>query len=199
MRAGIWARSVCINEGLELGSMLPIIDVCRDANIPVLVMNPNYNKDPETQVTIPHNSTMAEHAVFVWKNYVEPSGFDKISIIAHSAGGGCLSEIIRVFPETFFTKVHKIAYTDSFVIPRNRLTFKQKVFMFGNAVHYAKSDKPLGTILASDSNKNTCPIVSAGHPRHEYTTGTSQYEIMGLFGYLDKREAAVNGDKNAKK
>lgn len=53
VRAGIWAKSVCINEGLELGSMLPFIDTCRDLNIPVLVMNPNLSCDPETGVTIP--------------------------------------------------------------------------------------------------------------------------------------------------
>ena len=46
VRAGIWARSVCINENLEKGSMLPFIDLCRKIDIPVLVMNPNYNRDP---------------------------------------------------------------------------------------------------------------------------------------------------------
>jgi len=46
VRAGIWARSVCINENLEKGSMLPFIDLCRKLDIPVLVMNPNYNRDP---------------------------------------------------------------------------------------------------------------------------------------------------------
>ena len=55
VRAGIWARSVCINESLELGSMLPFIDACRDLNIPVLVMNPNLSCDPETGVTIPYS------------------------------------------------------------------------------------------------------------------------------------------------
>ena len=29
VRAGIWARSVCINEGLARGSMLPFLDICR--------------------------------------------------------------------------------------------------------------------------------------------------------------------------
>jgi hypothetical protein len=29
VRAGIWARSVCINENLEKGSMLPFIEKCK--------------------------------------------------------------------------------------------------------------------------------------------------------------------------
>ena len=30
VRAGIWARSVCINENLEKGSMLPFIEKCKE-------------------------------------------------------------------------------------------------------------------------------------------------------------------------
>ena len=48
VRAGIWARSVCINEDLELGSMLPFVDICKELGIPILVMNPNNSKDPAT-------------------------------------------------------------------------------------------------------------------------------------------------------
>lgn len=102
MRAGIWARSVCINESLELGSMLPLIDVCRNMNIPVLVMNPNLNSDPETGVSIPFNMTMAEHACYVWDRYVVDSGFDQICVVAHSAGGECLAAIQRTFSDTFY-------------------------------------------------------------------------------------------------
>ena len=93
VRAGIWARSVCINESLELGSMLPFIDLCRNLSIPVLVMNPNMSSDPETKETIPFSQSMDVHACYVWNTYVKNSGFDQISVVAHSAGGGCLTAI----------------------------------------------------------------------------------------------------------
>jgi hypothetical protein len=102
VRAGIWARSVCINEGLETGSMLPFIDICKRKDIAVLVMNPNFNRDPETGSIVPYNTTMTEHAVFVWRNYVLPSGFKDICVVAHSAGGACLREIQRKFADTFY-------------------------------------------------------------------------------------------------
>lgn len=41
VRAGIWARSVCINENLELGSMLPQVDWAVKNEYAVFVMNPN--------------------------------------------------------------------------------------------------------------------------------------------------------------
>jgi len=76
VRAGIWARSVCINENLEKGSMLPFLDLCHEKDIAVLVMNPNYNSDPTTGISVPHNMDMGEHACFVWDKYVEPSHFE---------------------------------------------------------------------------------------------------------------------------
>ena len=59
----------------------------------VLIMNPNYNYDPETDEEIPLNNTMKNHAVYVWEKYVQPSGFKSIMVIAHSAGGMCLKAI----------------------------------------------------------------------------------------------------------
>lgn len=58
VRAGVWARSVCLNENLELGSMLPLIDAAQKQNIPVLVMNPNLSRDPITNKFIPFCGTM---------------------------------------------------------------------------------------------------------------------------------------------
>ena len=68
------------------------------------------------------NDTMENHACYVWKNFVENSGFDKILVIAHSAGGKCLKQIQKSFPKTFYNQVTKIALTDSFVMPHNEIT-----------------------------------------------------------------------------
>ena len=56
-------------------------------------MNPNYNVDPDTGEAIENNSNKIDHACFVWENYVLNSGFKKIFILAHSAGGDCLNAI----------------------------------------------------------------------------------------------------------
>ena len=45
VRAGIWARSVCINDDFENGTMLPQIKWAFQKNFPVIVMNPNFNRD----------------------------------------------------------------------------------------------------------------------------------------------------------
>ena len=43
VRAGVWARSVVVNDSLEIGSMLPQIEWANENKLPVIVMNPNYN------------------------------------------------------------------------------------------------------------------------------------------------------------
>ena len=81
VRAGQWSRSVCINENMYRGSMLPQIEWARANNIGILVMNPNVGE------------SMSSHALAVWKQYVRDSNFGQVHIIAHSAGGSCLREI----------------------------------------------------------------------------------------------------------
>jgi hypothetical protein len=63
----------------------------------VIVMNPNLNRDPETDKKIPGSGSMVEHSVFVWNKYVKDAGFKDISIVAHSAGGTCLKAIQESF------------------------------------------------------------------------------------------------------
>ena len=99
--------------------MLPFVDRCYELGIPVLVMNPNFSSDPESGVGIPFSRSMGEHAAYVWEKYVLNSGFDQICIVAHSAGGGCMSRIQMEFADTFYQQVSKIAYTDSRVIEKS--------------------------------------------------------------------------------
>jgi hypothetical protein len=43
VRAGMWARAVCINDSLEMGSVLPYLVRARRNNMGVVVFNPNLN------------------------------------------------------------------------------------------------------------------------------------------------------------
>ena len=122
VRAGIWARSVCVNESLETGSVLPFLEHAKRLKIPVLVMNPNYNRDPVTKNVVPFNNTTSGHAKWVWEMYVKNSGFDQIDIVAHSAGGEVMETIMKEFADTFWSQIRQIAYTDSWVVSRRALT-----------------------------------------------------------------------------
>jgi len=47
VRAGQWARALCINESLEIGSVLPYIREAKKAGYGVIVCNPNDNIVPD--------------------------------------------------------------------------------------------------------------------------------------------------------
>mgnify|MGYP001580714863 CR=1 FL=1 len=48
--------------------------------------------------------------------------------------------------------------------------------------HFVASDKPVGE-ETSHSNYNLCREVSAGHSKHEYTTGYAFNEIIKFFDF----------------
>jgi predicted aldo/keto reductase-like oxidoreductase len=80
---------VCFNASLELGSMLPQIEFAKERGIPVLVMNPNQKSEGL--------HSMNEHCNYVWEQFVLASGFQRILVLAHSAGGGCVSSLMNKF------------------------------------------------------------------------------------------------------
>jgi len=145
-------------------------------------MNPNLSTDPKTDKEIPYCEDMPDHAVFVWEKYVLNSGFKNILLIAHSAGGGCTRAIQTKFADTFYNQVKEIAYTDSWVIEKEALTPGQIEFMEKRAIHYVSSNNQLGTLESTGfGGRGACPHVSAGHPKHEYTTGFAWPMIIQQF------------------
>ena len=185
IRAGMWARSACIYADLETGSMLPFLEAAMTRGIPVLVMNPNINHDPETGQAIPFNGDMSDHARWVWE-YMRESGFDQIDIVAHSAGGGCLRDIMWTFDDSLWDQVKQIAYTDSWVVNKYALSDRGLEFMATNAVHYRASDLPKGEKIEGKFpwiHDAACPAVSAGHISHEYSTGAAMDLIFKQFKY----------------
>ena len=68
---------------------------------------------------------MESHCSFVWEKYVLHSKFKKLYVIAHSAGGMCLSAIQKKFAIDFYTRVQKMALTDSYATPLSQLSKEQ--------------------------------------------------------------------------
>ena len=92
-RAGFWARSVCVNEGLVMGSMLPQIEFARSLGQSVIVLNPNMEKDPLSGAKIANCGTMNEHCKYVWENFItkRKCPAQTLCLMAHSAGGRCVA------------------------------------------------------------------------------------------------------------
>jgi hypothetical protein len=163
VRAGFWARSVVINDSLEMGSMLPQLEFAKTRGCSVIVMNPNENKDETTGQRVDEEVLgMGRHADYVWAHFVKGSMAKRILMIAHSAGGGCARSIIEKNHEDVLNRVKSIAFTDA-----SHGNFDEKykgrslAWVQNTCVSYVASNQSLGTIL--ESNLNKFPTLSAGH------------------------------------
>lgn len=64
VRSGYWARSVCMNDTLDLGSMIPDIEFAQNHGFSVMVVNPNYSYTPEKVKVDPAIRGMNHHSSY---------------------------------------------------------------------------------------------------------------------------------------
>ena len=186
VKLGQWARSVCINENLYLGTMGPYIDKAKKNNLSVIILNPNERYDFFNQEKIIKEfDTMQNHCLYVYKHLIKGNqNIKEIYIVAHSMGGECAIELLVNNKEDLLSRrIKKIAFTDS--------AHEYKYFELGDdgleifchiSRDYITSTKPVGTFLKSYyENTKGVNLFSSGHHRHEYTSGCAISEIFKFF------------------
>ena len=190
VRAGLWARSVCLNESLEMGSMLPQIKYAVENGMECLIMNPNYFEDSNGNAVDPRINTMEKHCNYVFKKYVlGRCQAEKVFIIAHSAGGKCLATLFKRFTQEFYDRVKSIVLTDSAHkdIRTGLIDQEEEDYMSGTWIHFKKSFNKLGE-KEDNSGDPILQTFSAGHDMHEYTTGSAWPKIQTIFRNMSGKE-----------
>lgn len=211
VRPGQWARALCINDSLEVGSILGYLDKATAAGYGVIVFNPNQNSVPAEplagrpspealrshekhkpasldMVKIPGNIDPVQHTIHVWDQFAKRAAAKDVVIVAHSAGGWCTLGLLRERGDEILPKLRAIAFTDSVhsVLSWDPPHVRDAIIKL--AQNWIQSDEPLDTpsrLLGSDSG---CPCVSAGHPKHEYTSASA---IESVFRFLHDRVEGV--------
>jgi hypothetical protein len=133
---------------------------------------------------IPNLSTNREHILYVYDNIISKSPAKNFYIVAHSAGGDGLMYLLRKRQDIILSKSIKIAFTDSVHSLLPLETKEIKNFLKANAIHFIASDEPMGTpidYVYDFSQIPACQEVSAGHPKHEYTSG---HCVEGVFQFF---------------
>jgi hypothetical protein len=215
VRAGQWARAVCLNDSLEKGSILPYLARAKKNGMGVIVFNPNLTsvdvparvftqadfltaaaapRAGVKRVPIPGSETPPAHTVSVFDELVRGAAARDLVIVAHSAGGHCTMQLLRE-REELMTRLRAIAFTDS-VHSVSLRESKEVVDFFrrGDARDWVQSNKPLDTPIKEElyGNSAGCPCVSAGDTRHEYTSPAA---IESVFAFLcDKLGRAYDGN-----
>jgi hypothetical protein len=193
VRMGQWARSICINDNIYLGTVIPYVDRAIKNNISVIIFNPNERTDYlDDKRKIEEFPTHEEHSLYVYKNIVKNNkNIKEIYILAHSVGGDCALEILLKNREDLLSgRIKKIAFTDSVHTEEYKQLGKKGIKKFRQiSRNFICSNEPVGTFVRGGSDsKGGVDCYSSGHYRHEYTSG---YAINAIFQFFKEQE-----DKN---
>jgi hypothetical protein len=184
VRAGQWARSVCINDSLNTGTVFPCLEFARAEEWAVIVLNPNFTFVPggRNQQVIPVVDTSERHCEYVWDHFVKSSPAEKLYIIGHSCGGMWTVSLLGTYTQDFINRVQAVALTDSVHGSMHGVSKEGKAYFKKCAVDWVASREGLGKFLLSASRSyNGCLHVSSGHHKHEYTTGSAHPQIFEFF------------------
>ena len=182
VKLGQWARSVCINENLDLGSMIPYVQEATRSGFSVAIFNSNELSDFEYGEKIKEFDCMENHSLYVYNNVIKKNNAIKeLYFVAHSMGGVCTLEILLKNKEDLMSgKIKKIAFTDSVHAQEYLELGEDGVKKFREITrNYICSDEPAGTFIG-DYTKSYRGVdsYSSGHKKHEYTSGSAIYAIF---------------------
>jgi len=204
VRAGQWARALCMNDSLDTGAIFGYLERAIKRGYGIIVFNPNLNFAPKEldrptreemfipgkpkkktdipMVKIKYNSSPTDHTLYVWDNFAKKAIAEKIVIVAHSAGGVCTTNLMKNREKELLPRLKAIAFTDS-VHWIGDPPHLQK-FINQNAINWIQSEKPLDTVEKMSSDG--CPCLSSGCNKHELTSASA---IESVFKFLDKKTA----------
>ena len=186
VRLGQWARSVCINDNLKIGSMMPYVDKALKNKLSVIIFNPNERNDIKNEkMKIKEFDSMQKHSLYVYNNIVKTNpNIKEIYIVAHSMGGECTVEILLNNKDDLMNgKIKKIAFTDSVHGENYKKLGKEGVAKFRKiSRNYISCDKPVGQFVRDyTTSYGGVDCYSSGHKRHEYTSGYAIEEVFKFF------------------
>ena len=186
VKLGEWANSVCINEGLNMGSMIPFVEKAKKSGFSILIMNPNerYGLDGKNNLIF---KNMKEHCIYVYENLILNNNKIKdVYFISHSLGGECNVEILIKFEKDLINnRIKKIAFTDGLQGGACHSLSKDGIKKFREiSRNYIASKEKKGKFLETESYFSGCDVYSSGVNIHEYTTGNVLDEVFKFFGEL---------------
>eukprot|EP01035_Chromulina_nebulosa_P020360 gene20360-26425_t len=98
---GIFSRSICLEQGISKGSVLPYIERALSADYGIIILRPNTNSVIETlegegthKIPIPGSESPEIHALCVWENVISKSeNVNHIALLGYANGASLCKDI----------------------------------------------------------------------------------------------------------
>lgn len=195
IQAGLWAQSLCINDNIDSGSVIPYLRDIKEKGWAAVVLNPNVHEG------VPIADSPEAHVDYVWEHMIKISQARKVALVAHSYGGVSLMSLFKTQNATeVLHQLKAVAFTDSVhhVNGRfNKVPAAVKRFLRDHAIDWVTSGEPLGTVVHDFNENKGCKCLSAGTTSHPATNEAARPAVIDFFemkfGELDQEEAAAAG------
>ncbi|TMW65544.1 hypothetical protein Poli38472_008186 [Pythium oligandrum] len=164
LSCGIWSRTLLMQEGAQVGSMIPYFHAARQAGYGIVVMNPNMNtqlmKDDdgvERKLPIEGSSTQEEHCDHVWRKYIFPSAAHKIHFIAYGYGGVLVTQLIEKYKYELRNRLGNVAYIESSHKMEPQWSTGFKRFISQHSICWQRSKEPLNVEIGTTNDGKRGP------------------------------------------
>jgi hypothetical protein len=196
VRAGIWGCSLCINDSLEHGTILPFLRAAKARGYGVVVFNPNENQVEGKPV--PGSENSSNHVAYVMENIISECSAKEIDILAHSQGGrSLLNYVTRAKASntagSVVEKLGRLVFTDSYHVQTQLAFLPSRVRTLlsdpKRTVNFVPHSAPLGTRVEEWSSQEYsftdvergCLCVSSGVLDH---ASTNYAALDAIFEFL---------------
>ncbi|GLE03162.1 hypothetical protein PINS_up012041 [Pythium insidiosum] len=166
VQPGIWSRDLLIQEGLELGSMLPVFRRAKSNGLAVCVLNPFTNSVTigNERVQIRQNSTPDEHMLYVWDHIISRANAQNIFILAYSFGAKLVTTLLQHREAAAVQRLRAIVFAEAAYRfdPENHSPMVGQ-FLRQRAINFiADADTPVGHHVTSAEEQLACNSLSVG-------------------------------------
>lgn len=170
---GIFSRSLCLDQGLSKGSMIPYIERALRAQYAVLILRPNTNSIGEKPNNVPilGSESPEIHALYVWENIVaKAENISYIALLGYGNGASlCKDLLLRQMvrskeDESEANRIRALITIEASHIVEDDDTVDIKDFVRQVGINLECSRSPRGYELAYRKEKLGSTSVSIGLP-----------------------------------
>ncbi|KAG3108910.1 hypothetical protein PI125_g11414 [Phytophthora idaei] len=163
---GIWSRDLLIQEGLELGSMLPVMRRATACTFGVAVVNPSTNNVTIGNDTFPirGSSSPDEHMLYVWDNIISRAQARNVYVLAYSFGAKSVVTLIQKREEQVVKRVNALVFAEgAYRIDPSTTSPAVAQFLKQRAINF-KGDAQIsvGGHIPAEEEKLSCSCLSVG-------------------------------------
>ena len=176
---GIFSRSLCLDQGLSKGSMLPYVERARSQGCAVMILRPNTNSvtisNPDgtsTKTPILGSESPEAHVLFVWENIVSKAeNLRNIALLGYGNGASlCKDLFLRQMvrskeDETDVNRISAFITIEASSIIEDDDPVDVKRALGSIAINLECNSAPRGYRLNYLTEKLGCLSLSAGLPR----------------------------------